>query len=105
MVEGIKLIEISIFQSIKTNAKLSDDGKHWILNGGKLWYVTKIIFSLFLLIFTCFEKLSRGLTKVIYFVECRDLMLKDFLEVPCFFTCIQSQGLVRIWVPRKSIFL
>lgn len=23
--------------SIRTNAKLSDDGKHWILNGGKLW--------------------------------------------------------------------
>eukprot|EP00795_Rhopilema_esculentum_P017018 gene17018-8523_t len=23
--------------SIRTNAKLSEDGKHWILNGGKLW--------------------------------------------------------------------
>merc|ERR1719427_2123351 len=23
--------------SIRTHAKLSDDGKHWILNGGKLW--------------------------------------------------------------------
>ena len=24
--------------SIKTNAKLSSDGKHWIMNGSKIWY-------------------------------------------------------------------
>ena len=35
-----------IQQSIRTNAKLSNDGKHWILNGGKLWYVGLILFMM-----------------------------------------------------------
>jgi len=29
---------ISFIQSIRSRAELSDDGKHYILNGGKIWY-------------------------------------------------------------------
>ena len=28
---------VFVFQSIRTRAVLSDDGRHYILNGGKIW--------------------------------------------------------------------
>ena len=33
--------------SIKTNAKLSSDGKHWIMNGSKIWISNGGIASVF----------------------------------------------------------